>query len=212
MLLALFGSVVASPTDGPLGVETDCTMRRLMLEFADKQVDFASGHVFDALQLATLCNMSLPEHMRATALQPLVKKMSTQPQDEQAVYVDYASGDDGAAGDLGHPFRTIARALALRAEQERTGHFAIVLRDGVHFLASTLDLTVAHSNTLIEAYCPPSGVCEQPWISGGVEVMAAASGSGSWQPYNINASDHSNIWQLDVAPAVVQVRDTPTTL
>jgi hypothetical protein len=180
-------------SDGPFGPKTDCAMRQLMLKFAQQQVGFSSRHAFDALELAARCNATPPPQLQ----QSLVQEMDSRSM-PLVLYVDYDAGDDTAKGGVDHPLRTVAKALAIRAA-ESTTPASIVLRKGVHFLPTTLQLTVQHSNTVVEAFCSSSG-CEEVWISGGVAVPVTASGAGSWQPHN--TSGHLNIWELNVPPAV----------
>ena len=80
----------------------------------------------------------------------------------------------------------MAKALAAAGASETVD--AVVLRAGVHFLGSTLQLTPAHSDLLITAFCSGSAPCEEVWLSGGIPLPAAA-----WTPHN--TSGGANIWQ-----------------
>lgn len=186
-LLAL-GSLALGSTGGPFGVETDCAVRGLLLEHAQHiqpQLSSANlGHVFDSLELAGSCNATRPAPAAPAPPPPATPKA--------ALFVDFAKGsDESGTGVEGSPLKTVAKALQLAASGKAD---AIVLRAGVHFLESTLELTPAHSDLLITSYCSGSAPCEDVWLSGGIPLPPA----DKWQPHNISSG--SNIWSRSVPP------------
>ena len=187
-LLALRTTAAASDRDGPFGVETDCAVRGLLLKHALHIQPALSGpnlhHVFDSLELAARCNASRP--IPPAPPPPPAATPSV------ALFVDFARGDDSAAGTVSSPLKTVAKALAAAGVRKPVG--AIVLRAGVHFLESTLQLTPAHSDLLITAYCSGSAPCEEVWLSGGIPLPTA-----TWKPHNISGG--ANIWQRQVPTA-----------
>jgi hypothetical protein len=190
-------SIGDSDADGPFGAETDCAVRGLLLEHAQHiQPQLSSAnlqHVFDSLELAGRCNTSRP-------LPPATPPPPPATPVGAALFVDFATGDDSAAGAVGSPFKTIAKALAVAGASKTVD--AIVLRAGVHFLESTLQLTPAHSDLLITAFCSGSAPCEEVWLSGGIPLPAAA-----WTPHNV--SNGANIWQRDVPAAAAAAGAVP---
>ena len=84
------------------------------------------------------------------------------------MYVDATKGSDTASGSADAPLKTVNAALKMCSS---TTARAIVLRAGVHFLASTLEVGADLSGLVIQNY--PG---EEAWISGGVPLTA------SWTP------------------------------
>ncbi len=153
---------------GPEGTieEQDCAVRILAYQYAlQLQPQLAPLlDVFDALELATVCKQPRPaeeNHGQPSYAPPL-----------GALYVDAAKGSDTASGSAGAPLKTVEAALKMCGS---TTARAIVLRAGVHFLASTLEVGADLSGLVIQNY--PG---EEAWISGGVPLTA------SWTP-SINA-------------------------
>ncbi len=183
---------------GPFGPETDCAVRSLLLEHAQHvQPELSEAnlqHVFDSLELAARCNASRPEPPASPSPPPPPATPTA------ALFVDFAKGDDSAAGAVGSPLKTVAKALA-SAAADRTVD-AIVLRAGVHFLESTLQLMPAHSNLLITSFCSGSAQCEQVWLSGGILLPAA-----TWRPHNVTGG--ANIWQRGVPDVAVAAGAIP---
>ena len=116
------------------------------------------GRVYDSLELEKRCSNKVLGAARAGL--PMIARPSVHaaktPRFPAATpahgrFVDFASGSDatGVRGTIKEPFKTIARALAtLKCYTEGTrvplphvGARTVVLRGGVHFLASTLQLT-----------------------------------------------------------------------
>jgi len=180
---------------GPLGVETDCAMRALLLRHAlSVQPALSSAsrrHVFDSLELAHRCNATPP----APAPRGAAGSPPPAATPKGALVVDYARGDDGAPGTAARPLKTVARALELAAAR-KPAERAVALRAGTHFLAATLELTPRHSHLRLAAYCSGSGPCEQAWLSGSV-----ALGALQWKQHNVSGG--SNVWKASVSAAAV---------
>lgn len=94
-------------------------------------------------------------------------------------YIDAAAGDDGAAGTLAAPFKTVPRGLAAtRAAAPAPG--TLVLRGGTYFLAAPLALGAGDANLTIQGYAG-----EAAWISGGAPLAPA------WAPVNTSKGSWS---------------------
>jgi hypothetical protein len=162
----------------PPGVPPDfeCAWRRLAYRFAATLPAAAVSpavlaDVFDALQLAGLCNASLPAPVApplaaenaavaaaaaaADALAPPTRAAGS------TLYVDASGGSDANSGSESAPLRHLAYAVAKARGLPPPA--TVVLRGGPpHRLNETLELTSADSGLSIVAY--PG---EQPVVSGG---------------------------------------------
>ena len=104
--------------------------------------------------------------------------------DGVTVYVDSVRGDDSAGGTLDAPLRTI------RAAQSKTrsasGASTIILRGGVYYLNSTLELTPLDSGLTIQNYDGEEAV-----VSG-----ATPLGSLEWKPHDIRPHDQNTTMNI----------------
>ena len=188
--LLLLTIVVTTPDVGPLGAATDCAMRSLLLDYAQTIQPRLSAKqrraIFDSLELHLRCNRTAPPFRPALHNYPPASVA-------EALVVDWTHGDDGAAGTLVQPLKTVERALSLIAAQPPQRARAIALREGVHHLSRTLQLTPAHSHLRLGAYCSGEAPCETAWISGGVPL--AGDDDLQWE----RASPSANIWKASIA-------------
>ena len=159
----------------------DCPARALALEFAAAvNPALSAAHlssIADALNGApekspANCTVTVPPALLAARAAPRFRAF---PAPAGASWYVSPAGDDGGAGTIGAPFKTVARALA--ASRAAGGGGAIVLRAGTHFVAATLALTGADSGLTIQAY---GG--EAAWLSRGVPLTGLA-----WAPVNSSA-------------------------
>jgi hypothetical protein len=142
-------------TGDPGGVPHDfsCAYRAFAAEYAAHLLPSADPTlVFDALQLGTLCNKTRPLRLAARReAQSLAHGSPT------TIYVA-VDGDDGAAGTLAGPKRTIAAGLAATRALP-AGPKTLRIGSGTYHLNATLNLNTEDSHLAIEG----SGVV---WISG----------------------------------------------
>ena len=148
----------------PPGVspDIDCPLRELAWEYAKKLLPQRGQFrdAFDALELGTLCNMSLSA---GTVFQPRPFLYNVeQKSDTLALFVDSTNGDDSNPGTIDKPLKTLSKAVAV-FEFERDGRAGIIyLREGVYFLSSTIKLGPEDSDLTITGY-----ESEKATISGG---------------------------------------------
>ena len=170
----------------------DCGVRRLIHRRAVALQPWrgALTEVFEALELAVLCGDAPPTDSEVLKV-PRVQA-STANVAEQAADVGFTAfvcprhGDDGR----GAPFATVAAALDA-ARRSGAPRRSIVLRQGVHFLNTTLTLGPQDSGTTITS---ASG--EEVWLSGGRAIPVGAP----WK----RLDGSSTVWslELDDLPAV----------
>ena len=75
--------------------------------------------------------------------------------------MDFTAGSDGGDGSSARPFKTLSHAVVVSRAHGPAP--TVVLKQGVHYLAATVDLTPADSGLTIMA--APG---EEVWVSGGV--------------------------------------------
>jgi len=161
--------------------------------------------VFYALSLDSACGLAPPPGSPYAPLHlaPLTDAQLRAACLPQATFfVDSARGDDGSAGSLAAPFRTLApRALAAAraARAPGAGTACVVLRGGApHYLgaAGTQVLTAADSGLIVTGY---DGDGEpDAWISGGTPLAGLA-----WAPYD--TSGGRNVYVATVPAGVASV-------
>ena len=170
----------------PPGVPPDfeCAWRQLAYRFAATLPAAAVspttlGAVFDALQLAGLCNASAPPRLAAAADDRDAAAAATSAAAAAAaapparaggstLYVDAGAGSDANSGSEDAPLRHLAFAVA--AARGLPAPATIVLRGGPpHRLNETLELTAADSGLSIVAF--PG---ERPVVSGGYLLNTSA--------------------------------------
>merc|ERR1719230_331935 len=94
-----------------------------------------------------------------------------------ALYVDAKTGNDSNAGTEQAPMKTVAAAVAKAPKGN------VVLREGIHYFESTLQLGSENSGLSISAY--PG---EKPVVSGGKKLDV------SWEEYDVPS--HDVTWQI----------------
>jgi hypothetical protein len=109
-------------------------------------------------------------------------------------WVDYIKGSDSNPGSESSPFKSIS--VALVAARAAPGWDTIVLRNGTHFLTSTIALGAGDAGLQITAF--PG---EEAWVSGAVPVTGI-----TWSPYNVSNSppawvDYSNVTTIFACPS-----------
>ena len=113
--------------------DIDCPLRELAWEYAQKLLPQRGQfkEAFDALELKTLCNASLPA---GTVYRP--RPFSYQVKsgnDAFELFVDNRSGDDSNPGTIARPLKTLHKAVMI-FEYKRNGHPGIIyLREGIYF-------------------------------------------------------------------------------
>lgn len=144
----------ATASIGATDPSTDCRVAALAYRHAlQLQQDRAPlRHVHDALQLSAQCGQPAPTAVPRRRVGPAPPTGS--------IYVDYAGGDDHAAGTERSPLKTLAAALerCRATEIERS----VVLRGGVHYLSATLTIDQRLNGLTIVGF--PG---ENAWLSGG---------------------------------------------
>lgn len=163
----------------------DCAMRKFAYTFGKtllpRQGSFSS--LYWALNLnASDCSLPAPSdnvgHRAPTVALP-----------SDAVYVSPA-GDDAAVGAFGAPLGSVHAGVE---KALTTTSKTVVLREGIHYITSTLELSSRHSGLSIIGY--PG---EVPTVSGGVELKV------QWKAHDTKGG--KNIWVADISG---QVDDVP---
>jgi hypothetical protein len=107
--------------------------------------------------------------------------------------VDSKVGKDGAAGTKAAPVKTISKAVKLAAAGGTVGApFAVVLRAGIHFLSTTLQVDETLSGLTIQNY--PN---EEAFISGGTPITPTWSqvSTSTELPGNRSITPAPNVWK-----------------
>ena len=138
----------------------ECEWRSLALEYAltiqPSLSPALQSSIHDGLELSTLCNKTFAP---APPGAPAPKRVTAPP--ASSLFVDFAHGDDSAAGSQASPMKTIAAAVT-RA-RTLTPPVALILRGGVHRLDATVSLGAQDSGLSIEAFAG-----ETPVVSSGL--------------------------------------------
>eukprot|EP01116_Phalansterium_solitarium_P022687 TRINITY_DN7582_c0_g1_i1.p1 TRINITY_DN7582_c0_g1~~TRINITY_DN7582_c0_g1_i1.p1 ORF type:complete len:924 (-),score=219.53 TRINITY_DN7582_c0_g1_i1:171-2942(-) len=175
--LSLFSTCdAASPRD--IDPEFECGWRKLAFEYGQvlQPERGAFQSLFDALELGTLCNVSLADVSRF-GVGPADPPKVGLPKAAAYYYVDYTSGSDSNPGTESSPFKTISRAVnASRAGASRPA--AILLAAGTHYLPyGTVQLGPEDSGLTIQA---------QPGTAAGDVVISGAQKlTVTWKPFNV---------------------------
>ena len=163
---------------GPLRIapELDCAVRGLALNFSAVLLPWAdSSLVSDALRLEADCGAPPPTRGGGSSAAPNPVP-APMPGVASVFYADPVRGDDGAAGTISAPFRTIGRGLTATRGVTPGALAQLVLRAGTFVLAAnggqTLELTPGDSGLTVSAF--PG---ESPVISGGLPLAGLA-----WTP------------------------------
>lgn len=180
---------------------TECRAFMLQYEFSLRLMPerVPLRDVFDSLNLNTKCGITPPTAPASTAyFKPLTPSeiTATCTAPGSPYYVDATGGSDSNSGTMASPFQTLPKALAAtRASGPRSqGQSAcIVLRGGVHHLATTMTLGAADSGLVFTALAGDAG--GPAWVSGGVPL-----GPLSWTPYDLTSG--RNIYVADISPSV----------
>lgn len=168
----------------------DCKMRQLAMDFARKIQPMRTKLQFQ--QLADALNGS-PEAQNCNVTPGNYNFSASRvgsfpaPQSGQTFYVDSTSGSDSNPGTLSSPFKTIAKGVN-SAQKAGSGSF-VVLRKGVYYLDSPIQLTATNSSGMtIQSY---EG--EEAWVSGGKRITP------KWMPYNVSKNSSWDVEQNDNA-------------
>jgi len=169
---------------------TDCYSSLLIYEFS--LVLFSerdlNADVFDSLQLLK-CNVTLPKNKTTTTTLKGLTAHQIQSSCGLTVYVNASGGNDGGNGSESSPLATLGGGLGLvRRQRSPNATSCIVLRQGVHYLSSTLTLDSEDSG-MIWTSAPGDGPV---WVSGGVALTGSAT---QWSPYNVSGS-----WNIYMTP------------
>ena len=132
--------------------DIDCPLRELAWEYAKFLLPQRGRfqEAFDALELGTLCNVSLSA---GAVYQP--RSLSYRVDEKSnafELFVDSKRGDDRNPGTIDKPLKTLHKAVEV-FEYERDNRPGIIyLREGIYFLLSTIQLDPKHSNLTITSY------------------------------------------------------------
>lgn len=138
----------------------DCPLRNLAWEYAQKLFPQRGSfpEVYDGLQLAPLCNISLARQKSVPSKLHVYKVDTT----TFNVFVDSRSGNDDNPGTLDKPLKTLGKAVDVYEYMGAGKGGFIYLREGTYFLSSKIDLGPEHSFLTISGYKDEKAV-----VSGG---------------------------------------------
>lgn len=177
----------------------DCAWRKYAYDYAGQIQPWLVGdsvkskQLYDALELDALCSVPY---------RPITPPADSSTQQSQShavidaggasitVFVDPNTGkDDSGSGSMGQPFKTIGAAIDYVRDQRSTAppgtQAAVMLREGLYYLSSTISLTAADSFLTIAAYNGEKAV-----VSGARKVEGL-----TWE----KASFGSNIYSVDLS-------------
>lgn len=140
--------------------------------------------LFDALELENCGNTPPPQTKPRTP--------PSFPLPANAIYVDPTTGSDSGTGSVTDPLATLAVAVAKAGGRDPTAR-CVVLRSGVHYLTSTIEIGAALSGLTIQNY--PE---EAAWISGGMAITP------EWRKAE-GFPTELNVWAAHL-PAVARMR------
>lgn len=148
----------------------DCAARELSYQYALKLQGWRGSleTVYDALQLGTLCNVSMDTRQPKPKSKIFNKKFSNE------IFVS-TNGSDSNDGTLQNPFLTIEKGL--QVTRVLSGDSVIYLLPGTFYLNDTLRLTSLDSGLTISNYYQDQDV----FISGGIPLTT------NWKPYNVSS-------------------------
>ena len=176
----------------------DCAMRNLFFRAAKTAVPWRKdmSDIFEALEIDSRCQNYTSDVRIGRKTRENTSKHKLKRSYEgnfTTFYVCPNHGNDSLnSGNQSHPFLSLHRAIK-ETEVEVTSKSypnkkrVIILREGIHYLESTIVLTPNHSNLLIKA--APN---EDIWISGGKLIEAREI---SWT----RTKEDSNIWVANVS-------------
>ena len=197
---------------------TDCKGRLLAYEYSLKLIPDRAPQreVFDALELEHTCGVTPPKAISspakavsaAAAAKGVMLRVGV-----PTFFVDASSGSDSNAGSAAKPFKTIARALkatrgneAQQQKQQRqqqkqergSSPRTIVLRAGIHYIGSTVELDARDSLLTIAADPTDLKAGKRAWISGGTLLDT------KFQKWADAPNASANIWVSDIRADQVQ--------
>jgi hypothetical protein len=158
----------------------DCAWRVYALQYAQHIIPtLTAGQLSDiadslAIEAMGCGNASTWMNVKATTPSPTHPSSSSS---STTFYVDPVNGNDSNPGTQAQPFKTVAAAVAATRLPSSTKPCTVLLRNGTHFLASTVALTPNDSGLTIANF--PG---EAPVVSGGVPLPVL-----SWSPFNRTA-------------------------
>ena len=192
-----------APHAGDVPASFDCAMRKAAYAYGKSLI---SRHgAFESLYYALDLNSEdCHEELNADPnVKPTLRSVD-KPVPSDSVYVA-VNGDDAKAlpmggRDVNSPFKTIQAAADYVAEYAKKGSSkTIVIREGTHYLTSTISLGAKHSGIHFRGYPGESS----PVLSGGVQLKISA-----WKPYDVTIPDDNttathdpdnrNIWVADI--------------
>ncbi len=150
----------------PVGVNpiVDCSIRKLAWEYSKKLLPQRGSfsEAYDALQLGSLCNVSLSTGKTFPPKPFLYQVKKPSGAGSVALFVDSVNGNDNNPGTLGKPLKSLGKAVEVY-ELEDTGKAGFIyLRGGTYYLSSTIQLGPKDSFLTISGYKD-----EKSTISGG---------------------------------------------
>ena len=175
----------------------DCPLRELSLDFASHLLDQGVGTaklplLFDALQLARLCNGTRPGAVAATrGASPSPETPAAAKRERLRVVVDAVHGSDTLGdGSFAQPYASVPFGLARLRVKRRLHPGAggrLILRAGTYYLSETLTLDAADSGLTIAAHGSEAAVVSggrplrhlrfRPWKAG---VLVAEGVAGNF--------------------------------
>ncbi len=144
-----------------------CAYRSAAQRYAAKLRPDAALEAFDALQLDSLCGAVRPAPPPPLP-PPALPAFST------TLYVDAVKGDDGAAGTLAAPLKTLGAGILKSRGQPRPA--AVLLRAGTFYLPATVALTPEDSGLTVASF--PG---ELAWLSGAPAPLPPLA----WSPFAV---------------------------
>ncbi len=139
----------------PVGVNpvVDCSIRELAWEYSRKLLPQRGSfpEAYDALQLGTLCNVSLSSG-RTFPIKPFLHQAREASMNSVELYVDSTHGNDNNPGTLEKPLKSLGMAVELYGFEASGKPGIIYLRSGTYFLSSTITLGPKYSYLTISGY------------------------------------------------------------
>lgn len=136
--------------------------------------------IHDGLELTTLCNITFDSTglSQSTSPSSLLTIPTGKVEATSTLYVDPINGNDNNPGTQGQPLQHVATAL--RLSRALPPPATIILREGVHRLSETLELSTADNGLTIMGYPGENAV-----VSGGSVFTP------NWTPYNVTPASNN---------------------
>ena len=158
-----------SGTPGGITPEFDCKARTAAWKFGQRLLPERGSFstLFDALQLEAICGSVRPSAQDAFSPPTFVTPPGS-------IFVDAHVGADDHEGTVHRPLRSLEAAVALARGRPNA---TVVLREGVHRVPRTINLTAATANLTVQNF---EG--ERAAVSGS---LALSISPNAWRPYKI---------------------------